>query len=75
VKFHTRFKFLDGEFARLAMAADSLVDSPISSTADESDHLVPVNNADFALIAHILWDTPINWVWANISYGYTNEQD
>jgi len=60
---HTRFEFFDGEFSSLAMFANGLVNSPISSTADEADHLVAVNNSDLALVARIRAYTPISRIW------------
>src|SRR5277367_2236314 len=40
--FLVRLEFLDGKLSSLAMTAYSLVDSSISPTADEADHLIAV---------------------------------
>jgi hypothetical protein len=51
--FFVRFKFLDGELSGLAMTTNSLVNSSVSPAADETDHFIAVNNADFTLVANM----------------------
>lgn len=63
----TRLELLDSKLSGLAMTTDSFVDSAVSSTADESNDLVAVNDPDLALISHIRACTPISWIWENIS--------
>ncbi len=38
----------DGEFPRLTIVADSLVDSSICTTADETNNFVPIKDSHFA---------------------------
>jgi len=59
----TRLEFLDSKFPRLAMAADSLVDSSIRSTADETDDFIAVYHANFALIPNIWTNTSISRIY------------
>ena len=63
----TWLEFLDSEFASLAVSADGFVDSSIGSTTDEPDYFVSVYNSDFTLIPDVWSNTPITWVWAEVS--------
>ena len=56
-------ELLDGEFTRLALAAEGLVDATIGAAADEADDLVLVGHADFALVAH----RPAVGVWERLA--------
>lgn len=64
---HTGLEFLDGEFPRLAVPADCFVDSSIGSTADEADDFVAIYDSNFALVSNVRSDTPISWVWVQVS--------
>lgn len=49
------------------MTAHSLVYSSIGSTTDKPNDLVAVNDSHFALISHVGTNTPITWIWTDIS--------
>jgi hypothetical protein len=50
------------------MAADSLVDSSIRSTADETDDLITVYHPNFALIPNIWTNTSISRIYRRNQY-------
>jgi hypothetical protein len=56
----TRLEFLDGKLATLATSADGFVNASISATTDETNNLIPINHANFALITNIGTDAPIS---------------
>jgi len=60
---HTRLKFLDSKLPSLAMTANGLVDSSISTTANKADDFVPVYDPNFALIPHIGANTTIRRIY------------
>jgi hypothetical protein len=58
----TGFELFDGKLAGLAMTADCFVNPSIGPRTNESDHLVPVDDTNFALVAGVWTDSSITWV-------------
>jgi hypothetical protein len=63
----TWFKFLDGYLSALPIPCHGLVHASISSTTDEANNFVPVDNANFALVANIWTNTSIIWIYSDVS--------